>query len=123
MDSVYNERSRLTKESDVYSFGVVMFEMSSGTLVYREKCFGDDAKPQYLIDVGRSVYDDYKKAVGPHKLIDPYIKDHADMNSFHTFNKIAHKCVNLKLEQRPTMERVIRMIEQALTIQLVRLFI
>ncbi|KAL7619088.1 hypothetical protein Lser_V15G03092 [Lactuca serriola] len=77
-----------------------------------------DDKPQYLIDVVRSVYDDEKKAAGPDKLIDPYIKDHADMNSFHTFNKIAHKCVNLKLEQRPTMERVIRMIEQALTIQL-----
>ncbi|CAH1429584.1 unnamed protein product [Lactuca virosa] len=118
MDPVYNERSRLTKESDVYSFGVVMFEMSSGTLVYREKCFGDDAKPQYLIDVVRSVYDDDKKAAAPDKLIDHYIKDHADMNSFDSFNKIAHECVNLKLEKRPTLERVIRKIEQALTIQL-----
>ncbi|KAL7619089.1 hypothetical protein Lser_V15G03093 [Lactuca serriola] len=103
---------------DPYSFGVVMFEMSSGTLAYHEKCFGDDDRPQYLIDVVRSVYDDDKKAAGPDKLIDPFIKDHADMNSFHTFNKIAHECVNLKLENRPTLERVIRKIEQSLTIQL-----
>ncbi|KAI3511317.1 hypothetical protein L1887_18468 [Cichorium endivia] len=118
MDPLYAERSRLTKESDVYSFGVVMFEMSSGTLVYREKCFGDDDKPQYLMDVVRSCYDDDKKASGPEKLIDPFIKDHTDMESFHTFNKIAHECVTLKLEQRPTMERIIRKIQQALNIQL-----
>ncbi|CAH1451193.1 unnamed protein product [Lactuca virosa] len=118
MDPLYAERSRLTKESDVYSLGVIMFEMSSGTLVYLAKCFGDDDNPQYLIDVVRSCYDDDKKAAKPDKLIDPDIKDHTDMNSFHTFNKIAHECVSLKLEQRPTMERVIRKIEQSLTIQL-----
>ncbi|CAI9269060.1 unnamed protein product [Lactuca saligna] len=118
MDPLYAERSRLTKESDMYSFGVVMFEMSSGTLVYNQKCFGDDENPQYLFDVVRSCYDDDKKAARPDKLIDPFIKDHTDMNSFNTFNKIAHKCVNLKLEQRPTMEKIIRKIEQALEIQL-----
>ncbi|XP_042758064.1 putative proline-rich receptor-like protein kinase PERK6 isoform X1 [Lactuca sativa] len=118
MDPLYAERSRLTKESDMYSFGVVMFEMSSGTLVYNQKCFGDDDKPQYLFDVVRSCYDDDRKAARPDKLIDPDIKDHTDMKSFHIFNKIAHKCVNLKLEQRPTMETMIRKIELALEIQL-----
>ncbi|KAL4561374.1 hypothetical protein LXL04_033539 [Taraxacum kok-saghyz] len=119
MDPLYAERSRLTKESDVYSFGVVMFEMSSGTLVYHEKCFGDDDKPQYLIDVVRSYYDDDKKAAGGlEKLIDPDIKDHINMKSFHTFTKVAHECLSLKLKERPTMARIIRKIEQALTFQL-----
>ncbi|XP_023731540.1 receptor-like protein kinase HERK 1 [Lactuca sativa] len=118
MDPVYNERSSLTKESDVYSFGVVMFEMSSGTLVYNPKCFGDDDNPQYLINVVRSVYDDVKKAADPDKLIDPIIRDGINLKSFHTFNKIAHECVSLDLQKRPPLARIIRKIELALKIQL-----
>ncbi|CAI9269062.1 unnamed protein product [Lactuca saligna] len=118
MDPVYNERSRLTKESDVYSFGVVMFEMSSGTLVYHPKCFGSDSKPQFLLDVVRSCYDDVKNAARPETLIDPILRDDINIDSFNIFNKIAHECINLKLEQRPPMARIIRKIEHALQIQL-----
>ncbi|KAI3511314.1 hypothetical protein L1887_18464 [Cichorium endivia] len=118
MDPLYAERSRLTKESDVYSFGVVMFEISSGALVYQEKCFGDADKPQFLLDVVRSCYDDEKNGARPDKLIDPILGDHINIKSFHTFNKIAHECVSLKLEQRPPMAKIIRKIEQALNIEL-----
>ncbi|XP_023731479.1 putative receptor-like protein kinase At5g39000 [Lactuca sativa] len=118
MDPVYNERSSLTKESDVYSFGVVMFEMSSGTLVYNPKCFGDDDNPQYLINVVRRVYDDVKKAADPDNLIDPIIRDGINLKSFHTFNKIAHECLSLDLHKRPPLARIIRKIELALKIQL-----
>ncbi|KAL7617737.1 hypothetical protein Lser_V15G03087 [Lactuca serriola] len=116
MDPLYAERSRLKKESDVYSFGVVMFEMSSGTLVFHPKYFGDNINPQFLLDVVRSCYDDDKKATGADKLIDPLVGDHIDMKSFHVFNKIAHECISLKLEERPTMDRIIRRIQRALHI-------
>ncbi|KAI3511320.1 hypothetical protein L1887_18471 [Cichorium endivia] len=83
-----------------------------------EKCFGDADKPQFLLDVVRSCYDDEKNGARPDKLIDPLLKDHIDIKSFHTFNKIAHECVSLKLEQRPPMAKIIRKIEQALNIEL-----
>nr|KAJ0228185.1 hypothetical protein LSAT_V11C100033150 [Lactuca sativa] len=93
-----------------------MFEMSSGTLVFHPKYFGDNINPQFLLDVVRSCYDDDKKATGADKLIDPLVGDHIDMKSFHVFNKIAHECISLKLEERPTMDRIIRRIQRALHI-------
>ncbi|CAI9269039.1 unnamed protein product [Lactuca saligna] len=116
IDPLYNERGRLSKESDVYSFGVVLFEMSSGMLAYRTKCFGD-GKEQYLLDLVRSYYDD-EEVHGLDKLIDPIMRDDINMRSFHTFNGIAHECVNLDSKKRPTMERIIREIEKASDIQL-----
>ncbi|CAI9269166.1 unnamed protein product [Lactuca saligna] len=112
---VYNERGRLWKESDVYSFGVVLFEMSSGMLAYA-KCFGE-TKEQYLMDLVRSYYEDDQKDDELEKLIDPILKGHVDMRSFRMFNEIAYECVNLSLKERPTMERIIRKIEQAMDLQ------
>jgi len=120
IDPVYTERSRLKKESDVYSFGVVMFELSSGILAYHKKCFGQAAEQQYLIDVIRSYYDDEENSQGPDKLIDPFIRSHIDMSSFHVFNKLAHECLNLKIRERPTMDKIIQKLEESLNIQLVR---
>ncbi|CAI9263150.1 unnamed protein product [Lactuca saligna] len=121
MDPIYNERGILRKESDIYSLGVVLFEMSSGTLAYQGRCFGDDAKPQYLVNLVRCYYDDDRLDDevddGLDKLIDPYIKDHIEMSSFNMFNEIAHQCINIKLKERPTMDRVIEGIEEALNIQ------
>ncbi|XP_042758174.1 serine/threonine-protein kinase PCRK1 [Lactuca sativa] len=115
IDPIYNERGRLWKESDVYSFGVVLFEMSSGMLAYA-KCFGE-TKEQYLMDLVRSYYEDDQKDDELEKFIDPILKGHVDMKSFRMFNEIAYECVNLSLKERPTMERIIRKIEQAMDLQ------
>ncbi|CAH1441000.1 unnamed protein product [Lactuca virosa] len=115
IDPIYNERGRLWKESDVYSFGVVLFEMSSGMLAYA-KCFGE-TKEQYLMDLVRSYYEDDQQDDELEKLIDPILKGHIDMRSFRMFNEIAYECVNLSLKERPTMERIIRKIEQAMDLQ------
>ncbi|KAL4561356.1 hypothetical protein LXL04_033521 [Taraxacum kok-saghyz] len=115
MDPIYNERGRLAKESDVYSFGVVLFEMSSGMLAYHARCCGD-GKEHYLLDLVRSYYDDHE-VDELEKLIDPVMRDDVNMRSFHTFNKIAHQCINFDSKKRPTMDRIIDEIEKALNIQ------
>ncbi|KAL7615224.1 hypothetical protein Lser_V15G06106 [Lactuca serriola] len=116
MDPIYNERHMLSKESDIYSFGVVMFEMSSGILAYNARHFED--KELYLIDMVRSYYDDHQLVDGLDKLIDPTIKDQIDMRSFHKFNEIAHECISFKIKKRPTLDRIINGVEEALNIQL-----
>ncbi|CAI9269225.1 unnamed protein product [Lactuca saligna] len=116
IDPLYNERGRLAKESDIYSFGVVLFEISSGMLAYQPRFFGD-ANEQYLLDLVRSHYDDQELVDGVNKLIDPDIRGDIDMRSFHTFNKIAHQCISFKLKERPSMDRIIGSIEEALNIQ------
>ncbi|XP_023745726.1 probable serine/threonine-protein kinase PBL28 [Lactuca sativa] len=118
IDPLYHERGRLTKESDIYSFGVVMFEMSSGMMAYHVRRF-EDTETQSMINIVRSYYDDEHQHVdGLDKLIDPTIKDQIDMRSFHKFNEIAHECINLDIKKRPTMDRIIEGVEEALNIQL-----
>ncbi|CAH1436328.1 unnamed protein product [Lactuca virosa] len=116
IDPVYNERRRLSKESDIYSFGVVMFEISSGMMAYHVRSF-EDTKTQSMIDMVRSYYDDHQLVDGLDKLVDTAIKGKIDMSSFHKFNEIAHECINMDIKKRPTMDRIIEGIEEALNIQ------
>ncbi|KAL7612711.1 hypothetical protein Lser_V15G06119 [Lactuca serriola] len=117
MDPVYNERGRLSKESDIYSFGVVMFEVSSGMMAYKVRPL-EDTNELFLIDIVRSYYDDHGLVDGLDKLKDPTIKDRTDMRSFHKFNEIAHECINMDIKKRPTMDRIIKAIEEALNFQM-----
>ncbi|CAH1451183.1 unnamed protein product [Lactuca virosa] len=116
MDPVYKERGTLSKESDIYSFGVIMFEVSSGMMAYNEWRF-EDTKELYLIGHVRSYYDDGGLVDGLDRLIDSTIKDQIDMSSFEKFNKIAHECINLDVSKRPTVDRIINTIVEALNIQ------
>ncbi|CAI9271333.1 unnamed protein product [Lactuca saligna] len=115
MDPIYNERHMLSKESGIYSFVVVMFEMSSGMMAYNARHFED--KELYLIDLVRSYYDHHKLVDGLDKLIDPTIKDLIHMRSFDKFNEIAHECINFDFRKRPTVNRIIKTIDEALNIQ------
>ncbi|XP_042755088.2 leucine-rich repeat receptor protein kinase HPCA1 [Lactuca sativa] len=117
MDPSYVESSTLTKESDIYSFGVIMFEISSGMMAYHARRF-KDSKELYLIYLVRSYYHDHKLADGLDKLIDPTIKDLIHMRSFDKFNEIAHECINFDFRKRPTVDRIIKTIDEALNIQL-----
>ncbi|CAH1436332.1 unnamed protein product [Lactuca virosa] len=119
MDPVYNERGMLSKESDIYSFGVVMFEISSGMMAYHARRFEETKDQKFLIDIVRSYYDDNEQQLvgGLDKLIDPDIKEHICMSSFHKFNEIAHECINFDIKKRPKLDRIIKAIEEALHIE------
>ncbi|KAL7618882.1 hypothetical protein Lser_V15G03252 [Lactuca serriola] len=111
LDPVYLESGILGKESDVYSLGLVLFEILSGMLVYSQKGFEDD-KPQMLMNSVR------RYSQKPERLIDPHIRDQIDNRSFDTFNEIAYQCISFKLKERPTMDKVVERIEEALDIQM-----
>ncbi|XP_023736250.1 U-box domain-containing protein 12 [Lactuca sativa] len=111
MDPTYHESRILRKESDVYSFGVVLFEILCGMLVYHEKRFGGDGKQFLMTSVRRY----YKKE--PHKVIDPHIMEQIDSGAFDAFKEIAYQCISFNSIERPTMEKVVERIEEALTIQ------
>ncbi|KAJ9558478.1 hypothetical protein OSB04_013092 [Centaurea solstitialis] len=112
LDPIYNASDILRKESDVYSFGVVMFEMLSGMAAYQESSFGDDV-PRYLINRVRLLADRYS-VDRLNELIDPKMKDHIDIPSSDIFIQTAYQCISLDVEKRPTMDRIIDRIKDAL---------
>ncbi|CAI9271338.1 unnamed protein product [Lactuca saligna] len=87
-----------------------------GMMAYHATRF-EDTKELYLIDLVRSYYDDHGLIDGLQKLIDPTIRAQIDMSSFEKFNEIAHDCINLDVRKRPTVDRIIKTIAEALNIQ------
>ncbi|GJZ53138.1 protein kinase, ATP binding site-containing protein [Tanacetum coccineum] len=82
-----------------------------------QKEFGD-AKPQTNVKFGPAFYYDD----GLDKLIDPFIRDQIVRRSLLTFEEMAYKCISFNTKDRPTMDKIIKTIEDALFIQ-VSLFI
>ncbi|KAL4587856.1 hypothetical protein LXL04_000730 [Taraxacum kok-saghyz] len=108
LDPTYGESGILQKESDIYSFGVVLFEIMSGMLVYRERRTGNE--PQLLMNMVRRMERD--------NIIDPDIRDHIKDRSLYRFKEIAYQCISLNLTERPTLDTVIKKLEEALNIQI-----
>ncbi|XP_071718480.1 probable receptor-like protein kinase At5g61350 [Rutidosis leptorrhynchoides] len=103
LDPLYKESEIYNLESDVYSYGLVLFEMLSGISCVSEK----------LMYYVRQYYDDDLLD----KLIDPSIEDEIDNHSFRKFVEIAYKCVSLDIKDRPTMDGIIKTLEEVLEIQ------
>lgn len=118
LDPEYLDTGKLKKESDIYSFGVVLFEILCGRLAY-DKVFNEKGLPpiarQHFIE--GTVND----------LVDPKIKEvgenismlNGGMNkdSLYTFSKIAYQCLAKTQLERPTMEAIIKELENALNFQ------
>ncbi|PWA96074.1 protein kinase-like domain-containing protein [Artemisia annua] len=109
-DPIYHETGLLNTQTDIYSYGIVMFEMLIGMVADQERVVGD-YKPQRLINIVRRCYDDRHE-----QLIDPSLRDHIDRRSFHMFTDIAYKCISLNIKERPTMDEIVKTIEEALDI-------
>ncbi|PWA39210.1 Protein kinase, ATP binding site-containing protein [Artemisia annua] len=110
IDPIYMESCFVRPEADAYSFGVVLFELLIGMLANHRKTIGDD-KPQNMKILVRRYYED-----GLDNLIDPCIRDHIDRRSLRTIREIAYKCISLNLKDRPSMDRIIKRIREALDI-------
>ncbi|KAI7742612.1 hypothetical protein M8C21_001667, partial [Ambrosia artemisiifolia] len=111
LDPVYAESLLVSPEADVYSFGVVLFELMSGMLAYDNKII-EDVKPQHLIHLVRRYYD-----AGLEKLIDPHIREPIDRRSFYSFGELAYKCISLNIKERPTIDFIIKTLEEVLDTQ------
>ncbi|GKA44819.1 protein kinase, ATP binding site-containing protein [Tanacetum coccineum] len=110
-DPIYKETSIRNTESDVYSYGIVMFEILTGMLANQERGIGESYRKQKLINMVRRCYDD-----GLEMLIDPRLRDHIDRRSFLLFTNIAYKCISFNIKDRPTMDEIVKKIEEALDI-------
>lgn len=111
-DPVYKESNILNIESDIYSYGILMFEILTGMKPDGEvRAIGDNHKEQKMINLVLRFHDN-----GPRQLMDPYIIDDVDRRSFHMFIETAYKCISLNIKDRPTMDEIVKTIEEALDV-------
>ncbi|GJT98441.1 protein kinase, ATP binding site-containing protein, partial [Tanacetum coccineum] len=111
MDPIYRQSKIRNKESDVYSYGVVLFEILTGMLACETRLIGDE-EPLNLVALVRRYYADQL-----HKLLDPRIRDDLDARSLYTFKEIAYKCISFNVKDRPSWNKIIKRLEEALYVQ------
>ncbi|XBI98790.1 hypothetical protein VPH35_018993 [Triticum aestivum] len=96
MDPVYLQTGMLTAKSDVYSFGVVILELiSRKKATYSE----DNSIVKSFLDVHK----DRKKST---ELFDTEIAVEEDLDLLVSLAELAVDCLNLDVDQRPTMTDV-----------------
>ncbi|XP_037434491.1 wall-associated receptor kinase 2-like [Triticum dicoccoides] len=103
MDPVYLQTGLLTEKSDVYSFGVVILEAIS-----RKKATHSDNNS--LVTSFLECHKDGKEVTGGKKitkLFDEEIAALGDLELLVTLAGIAVKCLNLDVDQRPSMTDVV----------------
>ncbi|KAI3683029.1 hypothetical protein L1987_83505 [Smallanthus sonchifolius] len=108
MDPISVESGILNKSSDVYAFRVVLFKLMGGMLASEKRSIGD-LNAQHLIKLVRRYYD-----VGLDNLTDPYIRGQMNRRFFNLVKETAYKCISLNIKDRPTMDVIIKTIEEAL---------
>ncbi|KAJ0736018.1 putative protein kinase RLK-Pelle-LRR-I-1 family [Helianthus annuus] len=123
LDPEYVNTGKLKKESDIYSFGVVLFEILFGRLAY-DQIYGEKGLPS----VARQRYNEgtLKGMVDP-KLMEAdeiisMLKGGVNQDSIESFLKIAYQCLAETQSGRPTMEVIIKELEEALNFQVSNLF-
>jgi serine/threonine protein kinase len=95
MDPVYMQSGLLTAKSDVYSFGVVILE-----LISRKKATHRDNNT--LVN---SFLENHKKGKKSTELFDTEIAEGAE-DLLQSLAELAIKCLELEVDQRPTMTEV-----------------
>nr|GEU84707.1 protein kinase, ATP binding site-containing protein [Tanacetum cinerariifolium] len=109
-DPAYRESYIPKIESNVYSLGIVLFEILTGMRVDEKTCIGDEELN--MVTLVRRYYND-----GFEKYIDPRIRDEIDAPSFHIFKEIAYKCISCHIKDRPSVNKIIKRLEEALYTQ------
>ncbi|KAM0038596.1 putative protein kinase RLK-Pelle-CR4L family [Helianthus debilis subsp. tardiflorus] len=94
--SHYFNTDNMTPEFDVYSFGVLLLEVLHGR------------KPMITNDVIKGVIDE---------IIDPHLRKQANAQSLALFKHITYNCLNRQLVHRPTMDQIVKELEDVLELQ------
>ncbi|XP_061354221.1 leucine-rich repeat receptor protein kinase HPCA1-like [Gastrolobium bilobum] len=106
LDPEYYMTQQLTEKSDVYSFGVLMLElMTARRPIERGK---------YIVKVVSSAIDKTKEVCGLKEILDPAIDLGTTLNDFEKFVDLAMQCVNESSSNRPSMNSVVKEIENML---------
>ncbi|KAL8201795.1 hypothetical protein R6Q57_010942 [Mikania cordata] len=95
--SHYFDTSNMTPKYDVYSFGVLLFEVLCGK------------KPMITNEGVQEEVD---------QIIDPKLRKQMDSQSLALFTNIANNCLNQYLVQRPTMDQIVKELEDVFELQL-----
>ncbi|KAM0038401.1 putative protein kinase RLK-Pelle-CR4L family [Helianthus debilis subsp. tardiflorus] len=122
MDPEYLTTFKYKRESDIYSFGVVLFEVLSGRVAYDSFYLGENIKG--LAPIARRRFSEGTLK----ELIDPKMEEEDDdmfftlnrgpnQDSFETFSKIAYQCLAETQARRPTMDVIIKELQNALNLQ------
>ncbi|KAK3004881.1 hypothetical protein RJ639_018300, partial [Escallonia herrerae] len=99
IDPEYFRSNQLTKKSDVYSFGVVLAELLTGEeVISSERTTEDRNLAGYFVSWTN---DDRLPRV-----VDKRLSKDIKIETFEKFAKLVKVCLNLKGEDRPTMEQV-----------------
>ncbi|GJW44167.1 kinase RLK-Pelle-LRR-I-1 family protein [Tanacetum coccineum] len=123
MDPQYAKEGKMKKELDVYCLGVVMSEILCGRLAYDTIYNSHNSKGLALTArwhvENKTVQEfvDPRMKEGITEAILPSIK-RLYQNSFDMFSNIAYKCLDETQANRPTLECVIKELEEALPFQL-----
>lgn len=88
--------SIITPKYDVYYYGVLLFEVLCG----KKPMIEDNGVKEDLDEI-----------------IDPNLKKQMDIQSLTLFKKIAYNCLNQQFEKRPTMDQIVKELEEALELQ------
>ncbi|KAJ0703194.1 putative protein kinase RLK-Pelle-CR4L family [Helianthus annuus] len=94
--SHYFNTDNMTPEFDVYSFGVLLLEVLHGR------------KQMITNDVIKGVIDE---------IIDPHLRKQANAQSLALFKHITYNCLNRQLVHRPTMDQIVKELEDVLELQ------
>ncbi|GKD19629.1 serine-threonine/tyrosine-protein kinase catalytic domain-containing protein, partial [Tanacetum coccineum] len=99
----------LKKEYDVYSFGIVLFEVLCG-----RQCLVQYKKDGFVLS-GLSVQKYYKEN-NMKEIIDPCLREQMSSYSISKFSEVAYKCLLKDERQRPSMNGIVKELEELLFI-------
>ncbi|MFS8008573.1 putative protein kinase RLK-Pelle-CR4L family [Helianthus anomalus] len=121
LDPEYSTTAKYKKGTDIYSFGVVLFEVLSGRVAY--DTIYTTENPGGLAPIARRRFNEKTLK----ELIDPKMLEEVEhiftlnrgpnQDSFRTFSEIAYQCLAETQVKRPTIEVVIKELQNALDLQ------
>ncbi|XP_029128170.1 probable leucine-rich repeat receptor-like protein kinase At5g49770 isoform X2 [Cajanus cajan] len=106
LDPEYYMTQQLTEKSDVYSFGVLMLELITARRPIE--------RGKYIVKVMKSAIDKSKALYGLEEVLDPTIELGTAPSGFERFVDLAMQCVEESSSDRPTMNYVVKEIENLL---------
>ncbi|KAK1430080.1 hypothetical protein QVD17_12580 [Tagetes erecta] len=106
MDPEYYMTQQLTEKSDTYSFGVVMLELITAR--------NPIEKGKYIVREVKEAMDKNRELYSLHEILDPTIGLRSQLIGLERFVDLALRCVEDKINQRPTMSEVVKELERIL---------
>ncbi|KAK7303488.1 hypothetical protein RJT34_14395 [Clitoria ternatea] len=106
LDPEYYMTQQLTEKSDVYSFGVLMLELITARRPIE--------RGKYIVKVVKNAIDKTKEFYGLKEILDPAMDLGTGLSGFDKFVELAMQCVEESSTSRPSMNHVVKEIENML---------